>query len=413
MTEERRSDVKLKLIGRRCGDGRRYNLPSASEVAVLIVGDFDESLDGGDGYREHISFSESKSSSVGRKKVSIREFFAYRLQDMDCESSTILSSRRLFHQFVVDAYTMVESSRLTYIRMNKKQWRCEMYKGLHDALLRSETNPFTKGKHILLPSTFTGGARYMIQNYQDMMAICKWADYSDFFITFTCNQKWQEIVRFVEELRGATCYDDISIFNDVQYRSFRDACYALGLLNYDKEYIHGIIEVPMTHKFYFEALDKSMKDIMRFINPSSLHMPFGGKTVVFRGDFRQILHVIPKGSRQDIVLATINSSCLWRHCKVLRLNKNMRLRNLGSDKEYVEMKKISDWIANLGYGKIGEANDGYETIDIPNELLLKDYNDPIVKIVESTYPLFGNTFSDITYFHQELYWPRLLMSFNQ
>ncbi|XP_073313552.1 uncharacterized protein [Primulina huaijiensis] len=159
-------------------------------------------------------------------------------------------------------------------------------------------------------------------------------------------------------------------------------------------------EDPMTHKFCFEALDKSMKDIMRFVNPSSLHMPFGGKTVVFGRDFRQILPVIPKGSRQDIVLATINSSYLWRRCKVLRLTKNMRLQNLGSDQEYAEMKIFSDWIANLGDGKIGEANDGYATIDIPNELLLKDYNDPIATIVESAYPLFGNTVSDATYFQQ-------------
>ncbi|XP_074580731.1 uncharacterized protein LOC141837184 [Curcuma longa] len=69
-------------------------------------------------------------------------------------------------------------------------------------------------------------------------------------------------------------------------------------------------EAPMPHKFCFEALDKSMKDIMRFVNPLSLYLPFGGKTVVFGGDFRQILPVIPKGSRQDIVHATINSSYL-------------------------------------------------------------------------------------------------------
>ncbi|KAI9079854.1 hypothetical protein K1719_038100 [Acacia pycnantha] len=29
---------------------------------------------------------------------------------------------------------------------------------------------------VILPSSFTGGARYMIQNYQDAMAICAWAD---------------------------------------------------------------------------------------------------------------------------------------------------------------------------------------------------------------------------------------------
>lgn len=30
----------------------------------------------------------------------------------------------------------------------------------------------------------------MFQNYQDAMAICGWAGYPDFFITFTCNHKW-------------------------------------------------------------------------------------------------------------------------------------------------------------------------------------------------------------------------------
>lgn len=42
--EEGNDQVKLKLLGRRGADARRYNLPSISEVAALIVGDFDESL---------------------------------------------------------------------------------------------------------------------------------------------------------------------------------------------------------------------------------------------------------------------------------------------------------------------------------------------------------------------------------
>lgn len=37
-------DVKLKLISRRNEDARTNNLPVVFEVAVLIVGDFDESL---------------------------------------------------------------------------------------------------------------------------------------------------------------------------------------------------------------------------------------------------------------------------------------------------------------------------------------------------------------------------------
>jgi len=82
-------------------------------------------------------------------------------------------------------------------------------------------------------------------------------------------------------------------------------------------------EAPMTHKFCFEALDRTLKDIMREHN--KFDFVFGGKVIVFGGDFRQILPVIPRGSRYDIVHATINSSYLWEHCQILNLTKNMGL----------------------------------------------------------------------------------------
>ena len=130
-------------------------------------------------------------------------------------------------QFVVDAWTMVEAYRLLFIRHNQKSLRVDLYKGLTEAVLRGETDPASHGKRIILPSSFVGGARfviiaiftslwciysciisnviffsyrYMIQNYQDAMAICRWAGYPDLFITFTCNPKWPEIQRFINNL---------------------------------------------------------------------------------------------------------------------------------------------------------------------------------------------------------------------
>jgi ATP-dependent DNA helicase PIF1 len=75
-------------------------------------------------------------------------------------------------------------------------------------------------------------------------------------------------------------------------------------------------EAPMTHRHCFEALDRSMKDVMRSSMPEGCNQPFGGKVVVFGGDFRQVLPVIPKGCRQDIVNASLSSSYLWDYCKV-------------------------------------------------------------------------------------------------
>jgi len=48
---------------------------------------------------------------------------------------------------------------------------------------------------------------------------------------------------------------------------------------------------------------------------------------VLGGDFRQILPVIPRFSRSDIVHATTDSSYLWDDCQVLILSKNMHLES--------------------------------------------------------------------------------------
>ena len=49
------------------------------------------------------------------------------------------------------------------------------------------------GRRVVLPSSFTGGPRYMCQLYQDAMAIVRKKGKPDLFITFTCNPKWPEI----------------------------------------------------------------------------------------------------------------------------------------------------------------------------------------------------------------------------
>ena len=56
-------------------------------------------------------------------------------------------------------------------------------------------------------------------------------------------------------------------------------------------------EAPMTNKLCFEALDRSLRDVLRKTRFDICDKPFGGMTVVFGGDFRQVLPVIPKGSR--------------------------------------------------------------------------------------------------------------------
>lgn len=157
-------------------------------------------------------------------------------------------------------------------------------------------------------------------------------------------------------------------------------------------------EAPMVHKHCFEALDKTLRDVLRFSKSNSIDQPFGGKVIVFGGDFRQILPVIPKASRQDVVLATLNSSYLWSFCKVLTLTKNMRLQSQNSNSDIEELREFSEWILKVGDGTIGGPNDGEADVEIPDDILIKDPINPLAAIVDSTYPNLLEKFDDGFYF---------------
>lgn len=233
------SDLKLRLVCRRSTDPRTYNLPLVSEVAALVVGDVDQCqnrLDiivetrsgrlkriselhpsylplqypllfpyGEDGYREDIPFAESEKK-YRRKKISFMEFFAFRLHERAGEVSILLFSRRLLQQFIVDSYTVMESARLCFVRRKQPKLRAHLYSGINEGAMRGRMDAAQYGKPVVLPSSFTGSPRYMRENYQDAMAICAWIGYPDLFITFTCNPKWPEIVRFAA-VRNLKTYD--------------------------------------------------------------------------------------------------------------------------------------------------------------------------------------------------------------
>ncbi|CAN6906825.1 unnamed protein product, partial [Brassica oleracea] len=144
-------------------------------------------------------------------------------------------------------------------------------------------------------------------------------------------------------------------------------------------------EAPMMSKHCFESLDRSLNDLMG--NHSK--KPFGGKVIVFGGEFRQVLPVITGAGRAEIVLAAMNSSYLWEYCKVLKLTKNMRLcsDNLTYE-EARDLKEFSEWILAVGDGRIAEPNDGDALIDIPEEFLIMDPKDPIETI---SHAIYGDT----------------------
>ncbi|GJV95240.1 putative PIF1 DNA helicase/replication protein A1-like protein [Tanacetum coccineum] len=822
-------NVKLRLVEKRDKDGREYNLPTANEVAAIIIGDFDDTgrtrdiiVEGTsgkpqriselhpsylplqypllfpyaeDGYRDKI-FLKGKiiETKKGRWRLSMREWFAYRMQQRDNETSLILKSHRLYQQFIVDAFTMVENDRLSFIRRNQKVLRIAPIKNLNKSLEAGNTDASKNGNPIVLPSTYTGGTRYKMQNYLDAMALCKAFGYPDLFITFTCNPKWPEINRFVQkhnvsaedrpdvltrvfkqkldqlihclrkkhilgvvnavvytvefQKRGlphahicmffakeskipnpedidrlisaeipdeqqdpelyklvseqmmhgpcgphnmsSTCmkkkttlfteirqhltvvkngihldnryvvpynpllmkkfqahinvewcnqhvkqrgdytsflytintlrfkeinktdtlaqtltyvefpkyfvwnkktrkwtrrkkgsavgrinyvprsigeafflrillnqkkgprgYEHLKTHNKKEYATFQDTCYAMGLLENDKEYIESIKEAhkcntgdycrtlfvmlitenalsrpahvweqtcnelsedieslrrrelnmptlvkidqqlksrgrslkdiqgmpqagyknredwsnvliqeelnfkknemeaehatlyskmtdeqrgvyntimeaidlgkggvfflplaallrktkliiwdeaPMTHKHAFEALDRTLREV---IDTDSSDKPFGGKTILFGGDFRQVLPVIQKGTREQIVDASLNHSYIWEHCTVLKLTTNMRLKSTNNEEDTKEIKEFADWMLKIGEGEVGPENDGEVEIEFPDDVLIKTDGDTLKAMVEAIYPTIDEEIGKDEYFENK------------
>jgi len=88
-------------------------------------------------------------------------------------------------------------------------------------------------------------------------------------------------------------------------------------------------EAPMAHKHVFEAVNRTLQHVMGAVDPALKDMFFGGKVVVMGGDFRQLLPVVPRGTRGQIVDASLKrSAILWHSVKVRHLHENMRVQRL-------------------------------------------------------------------------------------
>ncbi|GKA15053.1 ATP-dependent DNA helicase PIF1-like protein [Tanacetum coccineum] len=143
-------------------------------------------------------------------------------------------------------------------------------------------------------------------------------------------------------------------------------------------------------------------NILRKHRYGTCDQPFGNMTMVFGGDFRQVVPVVPKGSRQDIVSASLKESYLLDHCKVLKLTKNMRLTVGARLEDVTEIREFTEWILKLRDGELGEENDGEVDIDVPEEILINEADDLIFSIVDFTYPNILDNINDLSYFKERV-----------
>ncbi len=195
---------------------RRYNIPTGSEVAVIMPGDQADHLDivlqtqtgkiqrintlhraydplhyvvlfpyGEDGYTENLLRAN------GKKHLSPTEYHRYQLQVRQGSDNWLMKSKRLTQQFATDGFAKAEGQRLRWIRANQKEIRADKYKGLLDAV--DAHDEINAGKRVILPPSITGTPRWYSQCFQDSMAVVRKYGRPDYFVTYTTNPKAPEI----------------------------------------------------------------------------------------------------------------------------------------------------------------------------------------------------------------------------
>jgi hypothetical protein len=240
-------DYTVRLCVVPGNDPRRYNLPTADEVGVILPG---ENIFQGDHrdiilhlrpqyyhdprddlqhlqlhriseghaayaplhyvllfpYGEHGWYYDLRVPN-NQRRVTLLQYTAYRLHSRPDEFSTILHGCRLFQTYLVDMFACIDQQRLHFIRTQQRRLRVTLLNVMEDALTMNDDHVDLNqiGQRIILPSSYIGGPRDMHQRYLDGMAIARHFKKIDIFLTMTANPNWPEIKR--ELLPGQTVAD--------------------------------------------------------------------------------------------------------------------------------------------------------------------------------------------------------------
>jgi hypothetical protein len=132
-------------------------------------------------------------------------------------------------------------------------------------------------------------------------------------------------------------------------------------------------EAPMAPKEALHMIHLGLQDLMKN------RLPFGGKTMILGGDFRQLLPVIKGASTIVQISSSIKFSYLWRLFRSFSLSINMRVRKSNSAPlpsqcdENESLLWFTSWLLDLGNGALNRPypySATLEVVDIPPRFIV-------------------------------------------
>ncbi|XP_074360116.1 uncharacterized protein LOC141700196 [Apium graveolens] len=213
--------ITLKVI--KSESGRECYISSTDEVAGIMVGNTEETCGDRDIVVNEKGKGSVRVSNVHPKLMALQYPLLFpRGEDgfhpkikfqRTVDSLTPRLGGRLFQQYMVDAFSTIEQTRLWWFRTHQTTLQNELYNNICKSVSRGDVDSSNIGKGIVLPAGYVGSKRYMQQNFQDALAVCRYIGHPDIFLTMTCNSLWDETKKMMEYVPGCiapNCPDIIS-----------------------------------------------------------------------------------------------------------------------------------------------------------------------------------------------------------
>ncbi|XP_027171825.1 uncharacterized protein LOC113771446 [Coffea eugenioides] len=130
-------------------------------------------------------------------------------------------------------------------------------------------------------------------------------------------------------------------------------------------------EASMAKRHTIEAFDELLRDLI------DSDLPFGGKVIVFGGDFRQTLPVIEQATKEVLIESTFPISPLWPKLHKIRLTENMRV---------MFDPGFSQFLLRVGEGREPIDDEGEITLSSDIVIPYYDKEESLNRLIESVFP---------------------------
>ncbi|PLW46932.1 hypothetical protein PCASD_08098 [Puccinia coronata f. sp. avenae] len=238
------SEFVLKQVIPAGFNRKIYNKPSVDEVAMVVessndasIGPRDILLQKADGEPVKITNQHSgylalrypilfpygqpnwvkdvASSNGRRRNITQAKWYAGMVFEKKDQFSAVHRAKSLFQELLLDLFMCVNQPRLDWFQIHQKEIKAELYQGVEESICDDVD---ATGTRIILPLSYIGSPRSMVQLYQDSMSIVSKFGRPSLFITMTANPAWPEIR---DNLKPGQVVSDRP---DLCVRAFRQHC---------------------------------------------------------------------------------------------------------------------------------------------------------------------------------------------